>query len=87
MNPPAFDTRYVDGTRYHTECVCLGKLTTSVILWLTSVPQPELISTPSSWGFVTAAMTALYTKATMKQRRAGARMRLEARTKEGTLSN
>ena len=37
-------------------------------------------------GHKTAAMTALYTKATMKQRQAGARKRLEARTKGGNLS-
>jgi integrase len=37
-------------------------------------------------GHKTAAMTALYTKATMRQRRAGARKRLEARTKGGDLS-
>ena len=37
-------------------------------------------------GHKTAAMTALYTKATMRQRRAGARKRLEARTKGGNLS-
>jgi len=34
----------------------------------------------------TAAMTALYTKATMRQRRSGARKRLEERTKGGNLS-
>jgi hypothetical protein len=34
----------------------------------------------------TAAMTALYTKQTMRQRRAGARKRLEERTKGGNLS-
>ena len=37
-------------------------------------------------GHNTAAMTALYTKATMHQRRAGARKRLEQRTKGGNLS-
>jgi integrase len=37
-------------------------------------------------GHKTAAMTALYTKATMRQRRAVARKRLEARTKGGNLS-
>jgi integrase len=37
-------------------------------------------------GHKTAAMTALYTKATMQQRRSGARKRLEARTKGGNLS-
>jgi integrase len=37
-------------------------------------------------GHKTAAMTALYTKATMKQRQAGARKRLEARTKREHLS-
>jgi hypothetical protein len=37
-------------------------------------------------GHKTAAMTALYTKATMRQRRTGARKRLEARTKGGHLS-
>jgi len=37
-------------------------------------------------GHKTAAMTALYTKATMRQRRSGARKRLEARTKGGDLS-
>ena len=37
-------------------------------------------------GHRTAAMTALYTKATMQQRRDGARKRLEARTKGGNLS-
>ena len=37
-------------------------------------------------GHNTAAMTALYTKATMQQRRAGARKRLEQRTKGGNLS-
>jgi integrase len=37
-------------------------------------------------GHTTAAMTALYTKATMRQRRMGARKRLEARTKGGDLS-
>ena len=37
-------------------------------------------------GHRTAAMTALYTKATMRQRRDGARKRLEARTKGGDLS-
>jgi hypothetical protein len=37
-------------------------------------------------GHRTAAMTALYTKATMRQRRVGARKRLEARTKGGNLS-
>jgi hypothetical protein len=37
-------------------------------------------------GHKTAAMTALYTKATMRQRRSGARKRLEARTKGGNLS-
>jgi integrase len=37
-------------------------------------------------GHTTAAMTALYTKATMRQRRAGARKRLEERTKGGNLS-
>ncbi len=37
-------------------------------------------------GHRTATMTALYTKATMRQRRAGARKRLEARTKRGNLS-
>jgi hypothetical protein len=37
-------------------------------------------------GHKTAAMTALYTKATMRQRQAGARKRLEARTKGGNLS-
>lgn len=37
-------------------------------------------------GHKTAAMTALYTKATIKQRQAGARKRLEARTKGGNLS-
>ena len=37
-------------------------------------------------GHKTAAMTSLYTKATMQQRRAGARKRLEARTKGGNLS-
>lgn len=37
-------------------------------------------------GHRTASMTALYTKATMKQRQAGARKRLEARTKGENLS-
>ena len=37
-------------------------------------------------GHTTAAMTALYTKATMRQRRAGARKRREERTKGGNLS-
>jgi hypothetical protein len=37
-------------------------------------------------GHQTAAMTALYAKATMRQRRAGARKRLEARTKGENLS-
>jgi integrase len=37
-------------------------------------------------GHKTSAMTALYTKATMQQRRAGARKRLEERTKGGNLS-
>jgi hypothetical protein len=37
-------------------------------------------------GHRTAAMTALYTKATMRQRREGARKRLEARTKGADLS-
>jgi integrase len=37
-------------------------------------------------GHTTAAMTTLYTKATMRQRRAGARRRLEERTKGGNLS-
>jgi Phage integrase family len=37
-------------------------------------------------GHTTAAMTTLYTKATMRQRRAGARKRLEERTKGGNLS-
>jgi integrase len=37
-------------------------------------------------GHKTSAMTALYTKATMQQRRAGARKRLQERTKEGNLS-
>jgi len=37
-------------------------------------------------GHKTDAMTALYTKATMRQRQAGARKRLEARTKGGNLS-
>jgi integrase len=37
-------------------------------------------------GHNTAAMTALYTKQTMQQRRAGARKRLEERTKGGNLS-
>ena len=37
-------------------------------------------------GHKTVAMTALYTKATMQQRRAGARKRLEARTKGENLS-
>ncbi len=37
-------------------------------------------------GHKTPAMTALYTKATMKQRQVGARKRLEARTKGGDLS-
>lgn len=37
-------------------------------------------------GHKTAAMTALYTKATMQQRRSGARKRLEERTKGGNLS-
>jgi integrase len=37
-------------------------------------------------GHTTAAMTALYTKTTMRQRRAGARKRLEERTKGGNLS-
>jgi hypothetical protein len=37
-------------------------------------------------GHNTAAMTALYTKATMHQRRTGARKRLEERTKGGNLS-
>jgi hypothetical protein len=37
-------------------------------------------------GHRTTAMTALYTKRTMQQRRAGARKRLEARTKRGDLS-
>jgi integrase len=37
-------------------------------------------------GHKTPAMTALYTKATMRQRRSGARKRLEARTKGGNLS-
>jgi hypothetical protein len=37
-------------------------------------------------GHKTASMTVLYTKATMRQRRSGARKRLEARTKGGDLS-
>jgi integrase len=37
-------------------------------------------------GHKTATMTALYTKATMRQRREGARKRLEARTNRGDLS-
>jgi hypothetical protein len=37
-------------------------------------------------GHNTAAMTALYTKATMHQRRTGARKRLEESTKGGNLS-
>ena len=37
-------------------------------------------------GHKTSAMTALYTKQTMRQRRAGARKRLEERTKGGNLS-
>ena len=37
-------------------------------------------------GHKTAGMTALYTKATMRQRRSGARKRLEVRTKGGNLS-
>jgi hypothetical protein len=37
-------------------------------------------------GHRTTSMTALYTKRTMRQRRAGARKRLEARTKGGNLS-
>ena len=37
-------------------------------------------------GHKTAAMTVLYAKSTMKQRRSGARKRLEARTKGGNLS-
>jgi integrase len=37
-------------------------------------------------GHKTAAMTALYTKVTMQQRRSGARKRLEARTKGENLS-
>ena len=37
-------------------------------------------------GHKSAAMTALYTKTTMVQRRAGARKRLAARTKGGNLS-
>ncbi len=37
-------------------------------------------------GHKTTAMTVLYTKATMRQRRVGARKRLEARTKGGNLS-
>jgi integrase len=37
-------------------------------------------------GHSTTAMTALYTKQTMRQRRAGARKRLEERTKRGNLS-
>jgi hypothetical protein len=37
-------------------------------------------------GHKTTAMTALYTKATMKQRRVGARKRLDERTKGGNLS-
>ncbi len=37
-------------------------------------------------GHKTAAMTVLYTKATMQQRREGAHKRLEARTKGGDLS-
>jgi integrase len=37
-------------------------------------------------GHKTSAMTALYTKATMRQRQAGARKRLQERTKEGNLS-
>ncbi|MEI8154877.1 MAG: hypothetical protein WCG92_25355 [Hyphomicrobiales bacterium] len=37
-------------------------------------------------GHKTASMTALYTKATMRQRQSGARKRLEARTKGGNLS-
>jgi integrase len=37
-------------------------------------------------GHKTSAMTALYTKATMRQRQAGARKRLEERTKGGNLS-
>jgi len=37
-------------------------------------------------GHETPKMTALYTKATMKQRRVGARKRLEERTKGGNLS-
>jgi len=37
-------------------------------------------------GHTTAAMTALYTKATMRQRRAGAGKRLEERTKGENLS-
>jgi hypothetical protein len=37
-------------------------------------------------GHKTASMTVLYAKRTMKQRRVGARKRLESRTKEGNLS-
>ena len=37
-------------------------------------------------GHKTAAMVHLYARATMKQRRAGARKRLDARTKKGSLS-
>jgi hypothetical protein len=37
-------------------------------------------------GYTIAAMTALYTKATMRQRQAGARKRLDGRTKGGNLS-
>jgi hypothetical protein len=37
-------------------------------------------------GHTTAAMTALYTKATMRQRQIGGRKRLEERTKGGNLS-
>jgi len=37
-------------------------------------------------GHKTGAMTSLYTKATMRQRRSGARKRLEERTKGGNLS-
>ena len=47
---------------------------------------PYRCTNPCLSGHKTSAMTALYTNATMRQRRAGARKRLEERTKEGNLS-
>jgi hypothetical protein len=52
---------------------------------MAAVPKAETQIRALS-GHTTAAMTALYTKATMRQRRAGARKRLEERTKGENLS-